>query len=117
MMRRLGDKVLLVGDDLFVTNSERLQLGLEFKAANSILIKPNQVGTLTETIATVREAQRYGYQTIVSHRSGETMDSFIADLAVAIGASYIKSGPTSRGERVAKYNRLMEIAAELKAQE
>jgi len=117
MMRRLGDKVLLVGDDLFVTNSERLQLGLEFKAANSILIKPNQVGTLTETIATVREAQRYGYQTIVSHRSGETMDSFIADLAVAIGAPYIKSGPTSRGERVAKYNRLMEIAAELKAQE
>ncbi len=113
MTKRLGDKTLLVGDDLFVTSTLRLNLGLEFKAANSILIKPNQVGTLTETIETVNNAQSRGIETIVSHRSGETMDTFIADLAVAIGAPYIKSGPTSRGERVAKYNRLMEIATEL----
>lgn len=117
MTHRLGDKVLLVGDDLFVTSSQRLNLGLEFKAANSILIKPNQVGSLTETIETVKRAQEKGFKIVVSHRSGETMDTFIADLAVAIGASYIKSGPTSRGERVAKYNRLMEIAAELKNKE
>ncbi|HAO81282.1 MAG: Enolase [Parcubacteria group bacterium GW2011_GWD2_43_10] len=115
MTRRLDDKLLLVGDDLFVTSIQRLQLGLEFKAANTILIKPNQVGTLTETIATVSEAQQKNLKIIVSHRSGETMDSFIADLAVAVGAQYIKSGPTSRGERVAKYNRLMEIATELKS--
>ncbi|MDP3986092.1 MAG: phosphopyruvate hydratase [Candidatus Veblenbacteria bacterium] len=115
LMRKLGSKALLVGDDLFVTSSQRLQLGFEFKAANAILIKPNQVGTLKETIETVQLAQQHGYQTIVSHRSGETMDNFIADLAVAVGAPYIKSGPTSRGERVTKYNRLMEIAAELAA--
>lgn len=114
MTKRLGGKMMLVGDDLFVTNSQRLKLGLEFKAANSVLIKPNQVGTLSETIDTVREAQERGLKIVVSHRSGETMDSFIADLAVAVGAPYIKSGPTSRGERVAKYNRLMEIAVELK---
>lgn len=114
LTRRLGEKVLLVGDDLFVTSSQRLHLGLEFKAGNSILIKPNQVGSLTETIETVKRAQENGFKTVVSHRSGETMDTFIADLAVAVGAPYIKSGPTSRGERVVKYNRLMEIAAELK---
>lgn len=114
MTKRLGDKLMLVGDDLFVTNKQRLDLGLEFKASNAILIKPNQVGTLSETIDTVLEAQTKGLKIVVSHRSGETMDSFIADLAVAINAPYIKSGPTSRGERVAKYNRLMEIAAELK---
>jgi enolase len=113
MTKRLRDKVLLVGDDLFVTSSQRLQLGLQFKAANAILIKPNQVGTLTETIQTVQAAKQHGFKIVVSHRSGETMDSFIADLAVAIGAPYIKSGPTSRGERVAKYNRLMEIASDL----
>lgn len=115
MNKRLGKKVILVGDDLFVTNFQRLQLGLQFRAANAILIKPNQVGTLTETISTVEQAKKADYKIIVSHRSGETMDSFIADLAVAVGAEYIKSGPTSRGERVAKYNRLMEIETEIKS--
>lgn len=115
MTQRLGDKLMLVGDDLFVTNNQRLQMGIELGAANAILIKPNQIGTLTETIETVRQAQLEGYKIIVSHRSGETMDSFIADLAVAVGAQFIKAGSTSRGERVAKYNRLMEIASELKS--
>lgn len=115
MTTRLGQKLLLVGDDLFVTNIDRLKMGLQFKAANTILIKPNQVGSLSETIRTVNEAQKEGMKIIVSHRSGETMDSFIADLAVAVQAQYIKSGPTSRGERVVKYNRLMEIATELQA--
>lgn len=109
----LKDRLLLVGDDLFVTNVERLQLGFQFAAANAILIKPNQVGTLSETMATVKLAQSHGYTVIVSHRSGETMDTFIADLAVAVGASYLKAGSTSRGERVGKYNRLMEIATEV----
>ena len=104
---------MLVGDDLFVTNSERLNLGFQFKAANAVLIKPNQVGTLSETMATIKLAQEHGYHVVVSHRSGETMDTFIADLAVAVGAQYLKAGSTSRGERVGKYNRLMEIAAEL----
>ncbi len=111
----LGGKLMLVGDDLFVTNEERLRLGFQFKAANAVLIKPNQVGTLTETIATVKLAQEHGYRVVVSHRSGETMDTFIADLAVAVGAEYLKAGSTSRGERVGKYNRLMEIATELGA--
>ncbi|MBI5733876.1 MAG: phosphopyruvate hydratase [Candidatus Kerfeldbacteria bacterium] len=111
----LGNQVLLVGDDLFVTNKERLALGAEFKAANAILIKPNQIGSLSETVACVLAARRYNYKVVVSHRSGETMDTFIVDLAVAVGADYLKAGSTSRGERVAKYNRLMEIEAERKS--
>ena len=110
----LGDKLMLVGDDLFVTSQERLRRGFKESAANSILIKPNQVGTLSETIACVKLAQKHNYKVIVSHRSGETTDDFIADLAVAVGADYIKAGSLSRGERLAKYNRLMEIEENLK---
>jgi len=106
----LGDKLLIVGDDLFVTNSERLRQGLKEKAANAIIIKPNQVGTLSEAVDCLQLAQKHNYKVIVSHRSGETMDDFIADLAVAAGADYLKAGSLSRGERLAKYNRLMEIA-------
>jgi enolase len=105
----LGSKMLLIGDDLFVTNLDRLRKGIKENVANAVLIKPNQVGTLTETMACVKLAQRHGYRLMVSHRSGETNDDFIADLAVAIGADYIKAGSLSRGERLAKYNRLMEI--------
>ena len=112
--KALGDKLMLVGDDLFVTNSERLRKGFKESAAKSILIKPNQVVTLSETIACVKLAQKHNYKVIVSHRSGETTDDFIADLAVAVGADYIKAGSLSRGERLAKYNRLMEIEENLK---
>jgi enolase len=105
----LGDKMLLIGDDLFTTNINRLRKGLKEKVANAILIKPNQVGTLSETMECIKLAQKYHYQVMVSHRSGETTDDFIADLAVAVGADFIKSGAPDRGERVAKYNRLMEI--------
>lgn len=108
LTRELGDKMLIIGDDLFVTNLKRLRKGLKEKAANSILIKLNQVGTLTETIECVELAKNHNYKIMVSHRSGETCDDFIADLAVAIGAEYIKAG-SSHGERLAKYNRLMEI--------
>lgn len=111
----LGKQTLLIGDDLFVTNKERLALGLELAAANGILIKPNQIGTLTETIATVQAARQADYKIVVSHRSGETMDTFIVDLAVAVGAPYLKAGSTSRGERVVKYNRLMEIEEEIRS--
>lgn len=110
---RLGKQLMLVGDDLFVTNEERLKLGFEFGAANAVIIKPNQIGTLSETVAAVRLAQAHGYTPIVSHRSGETADTTIVDLAVAVGAPYLKAGAPSRGERVAKYNRLSDIAAEL----
>ncbi|MBI5466467.1 MAG: phosphopyruvate hydratase [Candidatus Kerfeldbacteria bacterium] len=113
LTQSLGQKLMLVGDDLFVTNEDRLKLGFEFGAANAILIKPNQIGTLSETISAVRLAQSHGYKVVVSHRSGETMDTTIADLAVAVGAPYLKAGAPSRGERVAKYNRLMDIAQEL----
>lgn len=109
----LGGQLLLVGDDLFVTNKERLALGVEFKAANAILIKPNQIGSLSETVACVLAAKQANYKIVVSHRSGETMDTFIVDLAVAVGADYLKAGSTSRGERVVKYNRLMEIEEEI----
>lgn len=109
----LGDKMLIIGDDLFVTNTDRLRKGLQEKAANAILIKPNQVGTLTETIECVKLAQKHNYKIMVSHRSGDTTDDFIADLAVAISAEYIKSGSLSRGERLAKYNRLLEIEENL----
>ena len=105
----LGNEVMLVGDDLFVTSIERLRQGIEKKVANTILIKPNQAGTLTETVACVKLAQEHGYKIFVSHRSGETTDDFIADFAVAVEADYVKFGSLSRGERVCKYNRLMEI--------
>lgn len=109
MTRRLGDKVQLVGDDLFVTNSERLRQGMDEGAGNAILIKPNQIGTLTETLDCIELAKRCGYKTIISHRSGETEDTFIADLAVAVNAGQIKTGAPCRTERVAKYNRLLRI--------
>ncbi|MGY4857524.1 phosphopyruvate hydratase [Cryobacterium sp. AP23] len=110
---QLGDKVQIVGDDLFVTNPIRLAKGLEIKAANSILIKVNQIGTLTETMDAVALAQRAGYTTVISHRSGETEDTFIADLAVATDAGQIKTGAPARSERVAKYNQLLRIEEEL----
>lgn len=111
---QLGSSVVLVGDDLFVTDSFRLQAGIIAGVANSILIKPNQIGTLSETMQTIQLAQKYSYQIVISHRSGETTDDFIADLAVAVSADYIKSGSLARGERLAKYNRLLKIAEELK---
>ena len=109
MTARLGNRVQLVGDDLFVTNLERLQQGIDQGAANAILIKPNQIGTLTETLEAIDLAKRSGYKTIISHRSGETEDTFIADLAVAVNAGQIKTGAPCRTERVAKYNRLLRI--------
>lgn len=111
--KRVGSTVQIVGDDLFVTNTKRLQKGIDAGAANAILIKPNQIGSLTETIAAVRLAQMNGYNAIISHRSGETEDTTIADLAVALGAGQIKTGAPSRSERVAKYNRLLQIEQEL----
>ncbi len=111
--QRLGDKIQLVGDDLFVTNKERLQKGIEEKCGNAILIKPNQIGTLTETLDTINLAHRNGYKTIISHRSGETEDTSIADLAVAVNAGQIKTGAPARSERNAKYNRLLIIEKEL----
>ena len=110
---RLGQRVQLVGDDLFVTNTERLRLGFERGVANAILVKPNQIGTLTETLEAVALGAGHGYASVISHRSGETTDTTIADLAVAVNAGQIKAGAPSRGERVAKYNRLLEIEAEL----
>lgn len=106
---RLGDKVQIVGDDLFVTSVERLNRGIEENSANAILIKPNQIGSLTETIDCINKAKKANYQTIISHRSGETCDTFIADLACGTAAGQIKTGSLSRSERVAKYNRLMKI--------
>jgi enolase len=104
---KLGKKIKLVGDDLYTTNLERLEQGIAQKASNAILIKPNQVGTLSETLATVKRAQEVGWTTIISHRSGETEDTTIADLAVAVGSGLIKTGAPCRSERVAKYNRLL----------
>ena len=109
----LGGRMLLIGDDLFVTQTERLRQGIASKAANAILIKLNQVGTVTETIECIKVAQQNNYKIMISHRSGETTDDFIADLAVAVGAEYIKTGSAARGERLAKYNRLMEIELQL----
>lgn len=106
---RLGDRVILVGDDLFVTNVKRLQKGIRMGCANAILIKPNQIGTLTETVDAIRLAKDYGYVTIMSHRSGETEDVTIADLSVGLGTELIKTGAPCRGERTAKYNQLMRI--------
>jgi enolase len=113
LTRRLGDRVQLVGDDLFVTNTDRIARGLEEGAANSVLIKLNQIGTLTETIEAIALARRAGWTAIVSHRSGETEDTTIADLVVAMGTGQIKTGAPSRSERVAKYNRLLRIDGEL----
>jgi len=110
---RLGKRVQLVGDDIFVTNVVRLRRGIETGVANSILIKVNQIGTLTETLETIATARGAGYATVISHRSGETEDTFIADLAVATGAGQIKTGAPSRSERVAKYNRLLRIEEEV----
>ena len=110
---KLGDRVQLVGDDLFVTNVKRLQMGIEKGIANSILIKLNQIGTLTETLNTIEMAQRAGYTAVVSHRSGETEDTTIADLVVAVNAGQIKTGAPARSERVAKYNQLLRIEEEL----
>src|SRR5881296_477049 len=113
LTRSLGDAVQLVGDDLFVTNAAILREGIEKKIANSILIKPNQIGTLTETLRAVSLARSAGYTTVLSHRSGETEDTFIADLAVAFNLGQIKTGAPARGERTAKYNRLLRIEEEL----
>ncbi|MDP9037876.1 MAG: phosphopyruvate hydratase [Acidobacteriota bacterium] len=111
----VGQRIQLVGDDLFVTNTERLQMGIERKVANSILIKVNQIGTVSETLEAIELGRRYGYTSIISHRSGETEDTFIADLAVATGAGQIKTGSASRTDRIAKYNQLLRIEEELGA--
>ncbi len=113
LTRELGERVQLVGDDLFVTNTEYLERGLGTGAANAILVKPNQIGTLSETLETLRMAQEQGFATVVSHRSGETEDTTIADLAVGTGAGQIKTGSLSRSDRVAKYNRLLYIEEQL----
>ena len=109
----LGDRIMLVGDDLFVTNEERLSEGISLGIGNTILIKPNQIGSLSETMNVIKLASESGYKYIISHRSGDTPDSFIADIAVATGAKFIKTGAPCRGERVAKYNRLTEIFDEI----
>mgnify|MGYP000970321713 FL=1 len=113
MTKRLSDKIQLIGDDIFVTHTDRLQLGIDRHAANAVLVKPNQIGTLTETLKLVEMARRGGYRTIVSHRSGETADSFIADLAVATGTGQIKAGAPRGIERLRKYNRLIRIEESL----
>ena len=115
MTERLGEKILLVGDDNFVTNPKILAKGIEDGIANALLVKLNQVGTVTETLEAVRMAQTAGYKTVVSHRSGETSDDSIADLAVAVNSGLIKTGSACRGERLAKYNRLLEIEEDLAA--
>jgi enolase len=112
---RLGDRVQLVGDDLFVTNTERLRRGIELGAGNSILVKVNQIGTLTETLDAIQTAREAGYTAVMSHRSGETEDTTISDLAVATGCGQIKTGAPSRSERVAKYNQLLRIEEQLGA--
>ena len=113
MTERIGNIVQLVGDDLFVTNVERIQKGIDLKIANSVLIKMNQIGTITETFEAIKLARSNGYKIFVSHRSGETEDSYIADLVVGTGAGQIKAGAPARGERTCKYNRLLEIEREL----
>ena len=116
LTQRLGDRVQLVGDDLFVTNPIRLSRGIETNVANSVLIKVNQIGTLTETLDCIEMAHRAGYTTVISHRSGETEDTTIADLAVAVNAGQIKTGSASRSDRVAKYNQLLRIEEALHSQ-
>lgn len=115
LTERIGDRVQLVGDDLFVTNTKRLEKGIEMGAANAILIKVNQIGSLTETMDAIRTAKEHGYACIISHRSGETEDTTIADLAVAVNAGQIKTGAPARSDRVAKYNQLIRIEEELGA--
>jgi enolase len=110
----IGDKVMLVGDDYFVTNTNYLNIGIQNKSGNAILLKANQVGTISEMLDTIKLANQNGYKTIISHRSGETMDTFIADFAVGLNIPFIKSGSMSRGERICKYNRLMRIEENLK---
>ncbi|GAA6830414.1 phosphopyruvate hydratase [Helicobacter pylori] len=114
LSKELGRQIQLVGDDLFVTNTSLLQKGIEKNIANAILIKPNQIGTISETLETIRLAKHHAYQCVMSHRSGESEDSFIADFAVALNTGEIKTGSTARSERIAKYNRLLEIEHELK---
>jgi len=114
LTRRLGDRIQLVGDDLFVTNTKRLDAGIKLKAANAILVKVNQIGTLTEAFEAVEMAHKNGYKAVISHRSGETEDTTIADIAVALNTGQIKTGAPSRSDRVAKYNRLLRIEEELK---
>ena len=111
--RTLGDRIELVGDDLFVTNVQRITRGIAEQVANAVLIKLNQIGTLTETIAAIDVARRAGWGAMVSHRSGETVDSFIADFTVAMGTGHLKTGAPCRGERVEKYNQLLRIEEEL----
>lgn len=113
MTKRLGSEVLLVGDDLFVTNVKRIHCGLDLGVANAVLIKVNQIGTLTEAMDAIELAQKSGYKAVISHRSGETEDAFIADLAVAVNAGWIKTGAPCRGERTAKYNQLLRIAEQI----
>ncbi len=113
---KMGDKIQLVGDDLFVTNTKRLQQGIDIGVANSILIKVNQIGTLTETINAVNLATQNAYTSVMSHRSGETEDTTIADLAVALNTGLIKTGSASRSDRIAKYNQLLRIEEQLGAQ-
>ena len=113
LTKKLGDKIQLVGDDLFVTNVERLEKGIKSGVANSILIKVNQIGTLTEAFSTMEMAKRAGYTCVISHRSGETEDTTIADIAVAVNAGQIKTGAPARTERVAKYNQLLRIEEDL----
>ncbi len=114
LSKELGRQIQLVGDDLFVTNASLLQKGIEKNIANAILIKPNQIGTISETLETIRLAKHHAYQCVMSHRSGESEDSFISDFAVALNTGEIKTGSTARSERIAKYNRLLEIEHELK---
>ncbi|GAA9469569.1 phosphopyruvate hydratase [Helicobacter pylori] len=114
LSKELGRQIQLVGDDLFVTNANLLQKGIEKNIANAILIKPNQIGTISETLETIRLAKHHAYQCVMSHRSGESEDSFIADFAVALNTGEIKTGSTARSERIVKYNRLLEIEHELK---
>ena len=113
LMDRIGDRVQLVGDDLFVTNTKRIKKGIELGCANAVLIKLNQIGTLTETLDAIAMAHRAGWTAIVSHRSGETEDTTIADISVATNAGQIKTGAPSRSDRVAKYNQLLRIEEEL----
>lgn len=113
LTKRLGDKVQLVGDDLFVTNPKRIKCGIELGVGNAVLIKVNQIGTLTESLDAIAMAQNAGYRTVISHRSGETEDAFISDLAVAVNAGQIKTGAPCRGERTSKYNQLLRIEEEL----
>ncbi len=113
MQSRLGDKIKIVGDDLFVTNPTRIQMGIDEKLANAILIKLNQIGTVSETLDAIQLGKDHDMISIISHRSGETEDTFIADLAVAVNAGYIKTGSLSRTDRIAKYNRLIRIEEQL----